>query len=399
MRVCQLLAVVSLTLTAAAGVARAQVASESTDAPADTDAGESSPPFTFGGYVEAFYQWSFNAPSNGITNFRAFDNRHNSFTLSNIALSTRWDYAGLIGRVTLQVGHTPSTYYLSEPSSPGTSGANASSAELWKYLQEAYAGYRFGVGRGLSVTAGLFLSPIGPESMAVHDNWNWSNSNLFFGLPFYHTGVRASYPLADAWTVMLATYNGWNSVVDNNSEKTVAAQLSYARSDLAAALLYVGGIERPRGAPEGRAWRHLFDGHVTWHAQSWLSLLAHANGGFEPNHFGVSAWAAGSVRARVQLLAQVLFTLRGDVFYEHLAADGDASAAPLFWPAPWVSSGTATLDYRPHQRASFRLEYRHDHAGADMFFRGAVAETGNPATFVTDSAAQDTITLGATTWF
>lgn len=388
-----LLAALALTPSAACGVAHAQ------DEEPSSEPAPAAPAIQLFGYVEAFYQWNFNNPSNGITNFRAFDNRHNGFTLSNVALGTSWDHAGLIGRITLQIGHTPSTYYLSEPSSPGANGANASGAELWKYLQEAYAGYRFGVARGLSVSAGLFLSPIGPESMAVHDNWTWSNSNLFFGLPFYHTGVRASYPLSDAWTVTLAAYNGWNSVVDNNQEKSVAAQLSYARADFAAGLLYVGGVERPRAAPEGRAWRNLFDAHVTWHANSFLSLLAHGNVGFEPNHFGVSAWAAASVRARAQLASELFFTLRGDVFYEHAAADSDGSAAPLFWPAPWVSSGTATLDYRPHERASFRLEYRHDQAGADMFFKGAVAETGSPASFVADRAAQDTLTLGATTWF
>ena len=102
--------------------------------PATADAGTVLPtpatdtapnPFVLGGYAEALYQWNFNDPSNGITNFRGFDNRHNTFTLSNVALDAAWDHAGLVGRVTLQVGHTPSTYYLSEPSAPGASGANA----------------------------------------------------------------------------------------------------------------------------------------------------------------------------------------------------------------------------------------------------------------------------------
>ena len=31
------------------------------------------------GYVESFYQWNFNEPSNFITNFRGFDSRHNIF--------------------------------------------------------------------------------------------------------------------------------------------------------------------------------------------------------------------------------------------------------------------------------------------------------------------------------
>jgi hypothetical protein len=89
-----------------------------------------------------------------------------------------------------------------------TSGASATGTELWKYLQQAYVGYRIALKRDLTMAAGLFLSPIGPEAMAVWDNWNWSNSNLFFGLPFYHTGVRATCSLSDAWSLTLAGYNG-----------------------------------------------------------------------------------------------------------------------------------------------------------------------------------------------
>jgi hypothetical protein len=356
-------------------------------------------PFTLGAYVEGFYQWNFNQPSNGLTNYRAFDNRHDTFTLANVALDTAWDYRGLVGRLTLQVGHTPSTYYLSEPNQPGSTGANASGPELWKYLQQAYAGYRFGVGGGLTILAGLFLSPIGPESMAIKDNWNWSNSNLFFGLPFYHTGVRATYALSPEWAATLAGYNGWNSVVDNNDEKSVSAQLTYTRPDLAFSALYFGGVERPRGAPEGRAWRNLLDSHVTWYARSWLSLRAQLNGGFEPNNFGVSSWAAGALFARLRLIDWIFFALRGDVFYEHVAENSAGKATPISWPAPWVSSGTATLDFRPHERASFRFEYRHDQAGADMFFGGTVTGDGVNVPFVMNRTSQDTVTLGATTWF
>lgn len=355
--------------------------------------------FTLGGYAEALYQWNLNDPSNAITNYRGFDNRHNSFTVSNVAIDAQWDRESLVGRVTLQVGHTPSTYYLSEPSAAGANGANASDAELWKYVQQAYTGYRFGFGRGLTLTAGLFLSPIGPESMAVRDNWNWSRSNLFFGLPFYHTGVRMTSALSAEWSVTLAAYNGWNSVVDNNEEKSLSAQLTYTRPVVAVSVLYFGGVERAEGAPEGRAWRHLLDAHATWNAAPWLSLLAHVNGGFEPNELGVSHWATGAGYARFRVAEPLYFAARGDVFYEHLAENAAGQAAPIFWPAPWVASGTATIDYRPGELASFRLEYRHDHAGADMFFGGTVAGDGDAAPFVPNRDSQDTVTVGVTTWF
>jgi hypothetical protein len=375
-------------------------AAESAHALVPEDGGAPRANFQLGGYVEAFYSWNFGRPSNGITNFRGFDNRHHSFTLSNLALDASWDVEDVAGRVTLQVGHTPSTYYLAEPALPGASGANASGIELWKYVQQAYAGHRFDIGRGLLLTAGLFLSPIGPEGMAVRDDWNWSRSNLFFGLPFYHTGLRATYPLSDTWAFTLACYNGWNSVVDNNDEKSLSAQLTYTRPDeFALYILYFTGVERPRGAPEGRAWRHLVDMHATLHATPRLSFIGHFNAGTEPNRFGTSAWIAGALYARLRLSPKIFLAARGDAFHERVPSGPAGAATALFWPVAWVASGTATVDVRPHERASFRLEYRHDHAAGDMFFAGAVTGDGVAAPFVPNRHFQDTVTLGATTWF
>lgn len=356
-------------------------------------------PFTLGGYAETFVQVNFNDPSNGITHLRGFDNRHGTFTISNVALDANWSDEKLLGRVVLQVGHTPSTYYLSEPSAAGADGANASNRELWKYLQQAYTGYRFGPSGAHTLAAGLFLSPIGPESMAVHDNWNWSRSNLFFGLPFFHTGVQGSWALTEDWAVRLALFNGWNAVVDGNDEKSFSAQLAYTRAEITASLLYFGGVERPRRAPEGRAWRHLWDAHVTWHAKPQLSILAHANGGFEPNRFGVSAWSAAALYARVHVAGPLFAALRGDVFFEHHAASTAGRAAPIFWPAPWVGSGTATLDIRPHERIALRIEFRHDHAGGDLYFGGDVVGDGVSVPYVPNRTTQNTATAGVTTWF
>lgn len=234
--------------------------------------------------------------------------------------------------------------------------------------------------------------------MAIKDNWNWSRCNLFFGLPFYHTGARATratYSFNDKWAVTLAGYNGWNSVVDNNSGKSVSTQVTYTTSKLSSSLLYFGGSERSRGAPEGKAWRHLFDAHATWDATSRLSLRAHANTGFEPNEFGMSHWVAGALYARVRILNPLFFAVRGDAFYEHSSRNSVGGASPIFWPAPWVSSGTVTVDVRPHERVSLRLEFRHDHAGGDMFFGGEVASDGTASP---NRVSQDTLTLGATTW-
>jgi hypothetical protein len=358
--------------------------------------------FVLGGYAEAFYQWNFNAPSNQLTALRGFDNRHNTFTLANVALDAQWDFEDVVGRVTLQIGHTADSYYSAEPSRAGGGGVNATSASLWKFVQQGFVGYRFKpLGRTLLVQGGLFLSPIGPEGMAVRDNWTWSRSNLFFGLPYYHTGLRATLAVTPRWAVTLAGYNGWNSVTDNNVGKSVSVQLTYAKPDVVAvSLLYFGGPERPTGALEGQPWRHLLDAHVTWTATPRLSLMAHANGGLEPNRFGLSGWVAGAVYGRYEVLKTLFLVGRLDAFFEQAAANAEGAAARLFWPVPAVGSGTLTVDFRPHPRVSARLELRHDRAAGDAFFAGAVEGDGSVTTpWLANRATQTTLTLGLTSWF
>ncbi|MBL8605100.1 MAG: porin [Myxococcales bacterium] len=360
---------------------------------------QSTSPFSLGGYVEANYSFNFNRPSNGITHFRGFDNRHNTFTLSNVVLDAGYDNARLIGRLALQVGQTPSTYYLAEPSFAGADASPALSRDVWKYIQQAYGGYRFDLGHGLTVLGGVFLSPIGPESMPVRENFNASRSNLFFGLPFYHTGVRVSYPFTESLTVTLSLFNGWNSLVDNNPGKSVNLTMVLTRPWGSLTAQYFGGNERAQGAAEGAPWRHMLDAYASVTVSPRLSVMAQVNGGFEQNRFGTSRWFAAALYGRVQLHPRLFAALRGDVFIEHTPENAAGRASPIFWPAPWVSSGTATLDYRPHPRASFRAEFRHDEAGAAMYYGGAVEGDGGAAPYVANRRRQDTLSAWLTTWF
>jgi hypothetical protein len=353
-----------------------------------------------GGYVEAFYQWNFARPGNGITNYRGFDNRHNAITLSNAALGASWQKGPVSGEITLQIGHTPNAYYASEPASPGASGAGeASGATTWKYLQQAYLAYRAPWGRGLLVQAGLFLSPVGPEAMAVKDNWTWSRSNLFFGLPFYHTGVRATYELDDAWSVTAGLYNGWNSVVDNNRDKSLSLEFDYKMGERAQAqFLYFGGVERPEGAPEGQPFRHAFDAFARIGLGERFDALVHGTTGIEAGELGTSRWFGFALSGRYRAADWLYLALRGDYFRDKPGSTPAERASPIFWPGDWVSSATATLDFRPADGLSVRLEYRHDQADVAMYFRPRLGVDASGAA-VPNARSQDTITLGATAWF
>ena len=353
---------------------------------------------TLGGYLETYYAYDFNAPSNGITAERAFDDRHDTFTIENVALDSAFRADRVSGRLTLQVGQAGNSYYLSEPRAPGAPGVGATDGDAWKYIQQAYAGWNAPLGRGLLVEAGLFLSPIGPENLAIKDQWNWSRSDLFFALPYYHTGARVTYPWTDRWSTTVAAYNGWNSVVDGNDEKSISASAAYnVEDEVTWSVLYFGGNERPRGALEGKPWRHLFDTFVAWYPTKALSFMAHADGGVEKNFFGTTGWIGGALYARVQPVKWLYVAARVDRMQEQDAP----GSTRLFYPGSWTESGTLTLDARPTENnLSFRVEYRHDASEAPAFFRGTVQGDGSPANpFVPNARSQDTLLVGMTAWF
>jgi Putative beta-barrel porin-2, OmpL-like. bbp2 len=370
-------------------------------APAGAPAPDANKPaeakITVAGYVEAFYQAHFQDPSNRITNLRGYDNRSGSFTLSNVAVDLKGEKGPVAAHIILQIGATPSTYYLAEPALPGTGSVNASGSELWKYLQTAAVTVKGP--SDTTIEAGLFPSPVGIEVLPIKDNWNWSRSNLFFGLPGYHTGARISHALGGNWTGTLHLYNGWNSVVENNSTPSVAASAGYASATTTAQLLYFGGVERPTGAPEGKPWRHLFDALVQYAVTSEVSVAVQADAGVEPNDIGTSSWAAAALYGKLALSDKLYVAVRGDYFYEKVAEGNGMTASAIFWPTKWVAEGTATLAYQPADGVSLRLEVRHDQAQSDVFFGGTVAGDGAVTPYVFNRKTQDTATLGVTAWF
>ncbi|MEZ4429911.1 MAG: outer membrane beta-barrel protein [Nannocystaceae bacterium] len=356
-----------------------------------------------GGYVEAFYSYNLNRPSNNITNYRAFDNRHNQITLQALALDVGWDSRWVSARLAMQAGHAATAIYeASEPFQPGTgSGAGTSDASMWRFVQQAYLGGHLPTKVPVTIEAGLFLSPLGSEALATNQNWTWSHTPLFFALPFYHAGLRANVQLNDRHSVRLGVYNGWNNVVDNNREKSFALEYNYALPDrVKFSTVYFSGVERPDDAPEGRAWRHTLDSYVIVQAGERVSLLLRPVVGIEPNAFGISWYVLGNVGLRVMARPWLYFAARGSLLRESRATSVDGEASPITIPSEWMAAGIFTIDFRVINHLSIKLEYRHDHASEDIFFAGQVDGDGSDAApFVANARLQNTVTLGATAYF
>ncbi len=396
-----------VSLLCIAGSARAQSADPWTASPApapspDAAAAPTGDQIKLGGYLELYDSWNFNQPSNGVTNLRAFDSRHASLTLQNSVLDVTWTKGPVTGRIAVQFGDEPDQYYQAEPSQPAAGSAPASSGSDWRHIQEAWAAWKPPCTQ-LELAAGLFLSPIGPEGVQTKDDWNWSRSNLFFNLPYFHAGVRAKYPLGDThWSVIGAVYNGWNNAIDENRSPALDAIAAYSNGAWTAQVQYFTGIQRPDGGPDVQHWRHLFDAFVQGPVPGVdkLAFIVHGDGGFERASPGATdrpQWLAGAAYLKYDLTSRVFVAVRGDVFREWRPV----GATPIFLPSgvQWISSGTATVSFRPVDGLDLRLEYRHDSASDPAYFQGTVLTDLTTGLAIANTSSQDTVTGGVIAWF
>jgi hypothetical protein len=346
--------------------------------------------FTVSGYVETFYQYNFNRPGNGISNYRGYDDRHNSLTIQNAVIDVGFRAKDILARLALQIGRTPAIMYADETKQDGSDGSGETTPELWRHLQRASVGWQ--ASKVVLIEAGLFTSSVNIESVAVKENWNWSRTSLALRTPNYFAGGRATFELSKRLDVVVSVVNGWNRIVDDNDEKSGIVSAIYRyRDKLTASASYVGGVERPGGAPEGRAWRHLGDVWMEVAPSTMFQLGTDATAGGEQTRFGFHWFAGGAAYGRIHLLDPLWLALRADRLFEDPAASTRGTSRFILVPVKHVTSFTATLDLRPVRGLSIRLEGRSDIAQADLFFRGE-ADTPN-------TRRQTTALLGFVAWF
>ena len=356
---------------------------------------------SLGGYVEGYYSYNFRKPSNDITNLRGFDFRHNTITLANASVYASFESkAGAFGHLALQWGQTPRSYYQVEPDAPATSFTGTSDGELWEVIQEAYVGYHAPIGLGLDIKAGLMLSPLGYESITAHNNFHWSIANASLALPFYHTGVTFRQSLHDTTGLTLGVFNGWNSVVDNNKEKSLLAAVDFdLPCGTIAQIAYFTGVEAEPEA-EDRDWRHLFNLWAVLPRLARMQIAFQADAGLEPRDSVTLWWTGAILDVDLAITDWLHFAVRGDFFLEDVpSAEGvNTREGAIFFPVRELYGATTTLRTVLKDQLALYLEYRYDNASDAAFFdENTVLESeGDP---VANRRSQHTATIGFTGWY
>lgn len=188
--------------------------------------------FSVSGYIDTYYFTNFNKPSSrdnmgqsGVG--RGFDRRVDQFQIGMV--QTVFKYTNSKSEVVADLAFGPSAQYGNYGNVPNLSPAYGYTLgnDVFSAVMIKQAYFKYNATEKLSFTAGQFGTHIGYEYIDAPLNFFYSINHTFnSGIPFYHTGIKASYAFSDKVSLMLGAVNGFDYVHDNNRAKGLIGQLS-----------------------------------------------------------------------------------------------------------------------------------------------------------------------------
>jgi putative OmpL-like beta-barrel porin-2 len=304
----------------------------------------------FGGLVDAHYGWFSSRPV-GDAQYRNFDTRHDQFRVSmaQIWLAKAPTAASRAGyKVKLSVG----------PASTIVQSLEPGSSPVLQTIEEGFISYLAPLGKGLQVDVGKFVTQHGAEVIETKDNWNYSRSLLFaLAIPYYHSGVRATYAPNDKISFMANLVNGWNNVVENNGAKTFGAQV-IVKPTAALSLVqnYMAGPEQPDNSVD---WRQLSDTTVTYTVNPKLSVMGNYDYGTDTVAGVRGHWQGLAAYAKMQATPWLAVSPRFEIY--------DDASGLTTGVVQKLKEATATLELKPTDTFMWRIEYRTELSDTAVF--------------------------------
>ena len=276
------------------------------------------------------------------TNDRVFDYAPSSFILQAIDLTVaKLPAEGAGGLVDITMGKDASAI-----ASTGTSLGPTQTFDI----TQAYGQYASGA---MTVIAGKFVTMSGAEVIKTTGDTNFSRSILFgYAIPFAHTGVRATYKVSDAVSLVGGVNNGWDQATDTNSQKTIelGAMLNPAKSFALSAMVYSGAEP---GAAIGT--RNLLDLVATFTVSDSLNFVLNYDNGSQNNAITVGSkakWNGLAAYANYQISDPWRVSVRLETFKD---TNGYRTGVVQTW-----KEATLTVGYAVSKSTELRGEIRKD---------------------------------------
>jgi hypothetical protein len=327
----------------------------------------------FSGYLDGYYTYNVNRPSNAangqVNDLYNFNDKTDQFNLSAAKLTINHDPDPIGVHADIIFGRTNALIH------------SANDKDTANYLEQAYISAKPPKVHGAEFDFGQFVTSAGAEVIEAKDDWNYSRSILFaWAIPYYHFGLRSSVPVTKSWTAGLQVVNGWNNDVDNNGGVTIGLTSLLTKPKFGWALNYYTG---PENTDTQKGYRNLLDTTLTLTPTSKLS--AYINYDYGQNHTSGSGTGEDAILEQSAHWQGVAFAARGQV----TAKSAVAGRFEYFNDNQGFSTGTAqdlkeftaTYEYKWLKGLLTRAEYRRDWSDADFFHKGDTEMVGAQSTF------------------
>jgi hypothetical protein len=358
----------AIAAAAALAAARPVPAQEPVAAPSATSAPAPTPApkpwyeeVTVNGFVSGTYSYNTNRPPSGTNQFRVFDFDDNTIKVD-------------VAEVVLQkaVAEPGEAGFRIDAAAGGSIPRVSAAAGLFRDasgraedfdLQQAFVSYIAAVGGGLRIDAGKFVTHHGYEVIEGYDGYNDNATRSFlfgYAIPFTHTGVKAGYRFGDQLAATVMLVNGWDVVKDNNTGKSLGAQLTFSPSKTVTVIAnYMVGPERSdtNGDP-----RNMVNVNAQWKVTDRAVLAVDLVYGSEANAVtdGRTAMWNGIVGyARFGLSDTFALVLRGELFNDR---DGARTGV-----AQKLKGITLTPELKASPHFLIRADLRIDWSDHDVF--------------------------------
>jgi hypothetical protein len=340
----------------------------------------------FSGYVDGYYSYNANRPSNtanGQTNdLYNFDDKTDQFNLEAAKLTINHDPDPIGAHVDIIFGRTNVLIH------------NSLDQSTDNYIEQAYVSVKPAKGfHGAELDAGQFTTSAGQEVIETMNNWSYSHGLLFaWAIPYYHFGLRTSLPVTKTWTAGFQLVNGWNNVVDNNGGVTFGFTSALVKPKYTWNFNYYTG---PENFDTQKGYRNLID--TTLLLTPNAKFNAYVNYDYGQNKIaGQPAipseeqpatksdsphWQGVAVSARGQVTGNAALIGRFEYFYDNQGYQTGTKQK--------LKEFTGTYEYKWPVGLLMRAEYRRDWSDVTFFHKG---NTG----MVT---AQSTATVGLIAFF
>lgn len=182
------------------------------------------------GFADVYYQANFNKGATSdlpLVFPTSFTNQANEFAIgmANVTFSQEWDKVSVVA----QVGF-----------GPRASDANGDVPAV----QQLFVTYS--PSDAVTFSFGNFGTFVGYEVIDPV-NVNYSTSYLFSNGPFFHTGMKADFSIAEGFGAMVGIFNDTDSKFDTVEGKHIGAQLSAEAGGLSAYLNFLAGKSDDNG--------------------------------------------------------------------------------------------------------------------------------------------------------